>query len=181
MTHPVDILLVLVILLNFLVLGTPALRMTIRAAAVQGAILAALPLLVHRGFGWRVAAIAVVHESLSADAGECVDFDEVVDRIVALVRDLAPAYAGGGPTPGISREGSWGSLPADLATPLAMTVSELLHNAVEHAAAATVVRISSVISRSWAPSKVFSARKTLTSSTSLLRSGSGWLWRCRRA
>ncbi len=40
MTHPVDILLVLVILLNFLVLGTPALRMTIRAAAAQGAILA---------------------------------------------------------------------------------------------------------------------------------------------
>ena len=58
MTHPVDILLVLVILLNFLVLGTPSLRMTIRAAALQGAILAVLPLLVHRGFGWRVAAIA---------------------------------------------------------------------------------------------------------------------------
>jgi two-component sensor histidine kinase len=87
----------------------------------------------------RVAAIAVVHESLSAEAGERVDFDEIVDRIVGLVRDLAPAYAGSGTAPAISREGSWGSLPSDLATPLAMTVSELLHNAVEHAQAAAVL------------------------------------------
>ena len=86
----------------------------------------------------RVAAIAVVHESLSAEAGERVDFDEVVDRIVGLVRDLAPAYAGGATPPVIQRTGSWGALPADLATPLAMTVSELLHNAVEHAAASEV-------------------------------------------
>ena len=64
MTHPVDILLVLVILLNFLVLGTPSLRMTIRAAALQGVLLALLPLLVHRGFGWRVAAIAVATMAL---------------------------------------------------------------------------------------------------------------------
>ncbi len=64
MTQPVDILLVFVILLNFLVLGTPALRMTIRAAALQGAILAVLPLLVHRGFGWRVVAIAVATMAL---------------------------------------------------------------------------------------------------------------------
>jgi hydrogenase-4 component E len=64
MTHPVDILLVLVILLNFLVLGTPSLRMTIRAAALQGVLLAILPLLVHRGFGWRVAAIAVATMAL---------------------------------------------------------------------------------------------------------------------
>ena len=41
----------------------------------------------------RVAAIAVVHESLSSDAGESVDFDEIVDRVILLVRDLAPAFA----------------------------------------------------------------------------------------
>lgn len=87
----------------------------------------------------RVAAIAVVHESLSAETGERVDFDEIVDRIVGLVRDLAPAYAGSGTAPSITRAGSWGSLPADLATPLAMTVSELLHNAVEHAQADSVL------------------------------------------
>ncbi len=85
----------------------------------------------------RVAAIAIVHESLSADAGERVDFDDIVDRILALVRDLAPAYSAGG-APALTRQGSWGSLPADLATPLAMAASELLHNAVEHADAGEI-------------------------------------------
>jgi two-component system, sensor histidine kinase PdtaS len=87
----------------------------------------------------RVAAIAIVHEALSAEMGERIDFDEIVDGIIALVRDLAPAYAGPGQPPSVVREGSWGSLAADLATPLAMTVSELLHNAVEHAGAGLIV------------------------------------------
>jgi two-component sensor histidine kinase len=86
----------------------------------------------------RVAAIALVHESLSAESGERVAFDEIVDRVVGLVRDLAPAFAGGGMPPLIVREGSWGSLPSDLATPLVMAVSELLHNAVEHAGASEI-------------------------------------------
>lgn len=87
----------------------------------------------------RVAAIAIVHESLSAESGEYVDFDGIVDRVIALIRDLAPAYAGEGrSTPRLSRQGSWGSLSSDLATPLAMAVSELLHNAVEHAGADAV-------------------------------------------
>lgn len=58
MTHPVDLLLVLVILMNFLVLGTPSMRLCIRGAAVQGVVLAVLPLLVHRDLGWRAVAIA---------------------------------------------------------------------------------------------------------------------------
>ncbi len=87
----------------------------------------------------RVAAIAVVHESLSAEVGELVDFDEIADRILALVRDLAPAYETADRLPPtVRRVGSCGSLPADLATPLAMIVSELLNNAVEHAEAETV-------------------------------------------
>ncbi len=86
----------------------------------------------------RVAAIAIVHESLSADTGERVDFDEIVDRVMGLVRDLAPAYAGVGESAVLVRDGSWGSLSADLATPLAMAMSELLHNAVEHAHASTI-------------------------------------------
>ena len=87
----------------------------------------------------RVAAIAVVHESLSAEAGELIDCDGIVDRIIGLVRDLAPAYAEGGSVARITREGTWGSLPADLATPLAMAVSELVQNAAEHAHAASIV------------------------------------------
>ena len=86
----------------------------------------------------RVAAIAVVHESLSLDAGESVDVDDVVDRIIGLVRDLAPAHAPAGRVPTITREGGWGALPSDLVTPLAMAASELLHNAVEHARATAI-------------------------------------------
>jgi two-component sensor histidine kinase len=83
----------------------------------------------------RVAAIAVVHESLSSEDGERVDFDEIVDRIVALVRDLAPAYSAAETVPVLRRDGSWSTLSAELATALAMVASELLHNAVEHAGA----------------------------------------------
>lgn len=87
----------------------------------------------------RVAAIAVVHESLSGEVGEQVDFDEIADRVLALVRDLAPAYdPGDRKVPELRRVGSWGALPGDLATPLAMIASELLNNAVEHARAQVV-------------------------------------------
>ena len=86
----------------------------------------------------RVAAIAVVHESLSVGTAERVDFDAVVDRIVGLVGDLAPAYSLDGTVPRITREGSWGLLPAEFAVPMAMAVSELLNNAVEHATASQV-------------------------------------------
>lgn len=88
----------------------------------------------------RVAAIAVVHESLSGESAGDVDFDAIADRILSLIRDLAPAYGHEGRTPPqLVREGGWGLLSSDLATPLAMVVSELLHNAVEHAAATSVV------------------------------------------
>lgn len=86
----------------------------------------------------RVGAIAIVHESLSANTSERVDFDEIVDRILALVRDLAPAYSTTGEVPTLVREGSWGSQSADVATPVAMAVSELLHNSVEHAGASRI-------------------------------------------
>ncbi len=88
----------------------------------------------------RITAIAVVHESLSVEDGERVDFDEIADRIINLVRDLAPAYTVD-PTdepPTLVRDGSWGSLPADTATSLATVSSELLHNAVEHAGASRI-------------------------------------------
>lgn len=84
----------------------------------------------------RIGAIAVVHEALSAEGAQEVPFDEVVDRVMALVRDLAPAY--GASAAVLRRSGSWGLLPADLATPLAMVASELLQNAVEHAQATAV-------------------------------------------
>jgi|JI10StandDraft_1071094.scaffolds.fasta_scaffold17543_10 two-component sensor histidine kinase len=87
----------------------------------------------------RVAAIAAVHESLSVEDGERVDFDQTIDRIIGLVRDLAPAYASDGQVPTLRRTGAWGTLRADVATSLAMAASELLHNAVEHAGAREIV------------------------------------------
>lgn len=87
----------------------------------------------------RIAAIAVVHESLSKAAGEPVSFVEIVDRVIALVRDLAPAYADGKPGPQIEREGEIAVMSEELVTPLAMAISELLQNAVEHASAQRII------------------------------------------
>lgn len=89
----------------------------------------------------RVAAIAVVHEALSAepgkddDFGETVDFDRIVTALFAVVADEARMT--------MERKGDAGRLPAELATPLAMCVSELLHNAVQHSKG-TFVEIQSV-------------------------------------
>ena len=89
----------------------------------------------------RVAAIAVVHEALSADPGpdadlgESVDFDRIVRALFAVVVDDPSA----GPT--LETVGDAGRLPAETATPLAMCVSELVHNAVQHSRG-TYVRVS---------------------------------------
>jgi two-component sensor histidine kinase len=64
----------------------------------------------------------------SAEAGEVVPFDEVADRIVAMVADTASALGGGR----LVRRGEIGELPSERATPLAMVLTELLMNAVEH-------------------------------------------------
>jgi two-component sensor histidine kinase len=74
----------------------------------------------------RVSSIAVVHETLSGTLDEAVSFDEVADRVLAMVAEVA------GTSVGVTRVGSFGVLPAEVATPLAMALSELVHNAVEH-------------------------------------------------
>jgi two-component system, sensor histidine kinase PdtaS len=76
----------------------------------------------------RVASIAIVHETLSMAVDEAVQFDAVVDRIGAAAAEVA------GPEMKvhIRRESSFGVLPAEVATPLAMVLNELLLNAVEH-------------------------------------------------
>ncbi|KAA1428816.1 PAS domain-containing sensor histidine kinase [Nocardioides antri] len=74
----------------------------------------------------RVGSIAIVHETLSQALEETVDFDEIADRLSRLVTDvgLAPVR--------VRREGRFGMLVSEQATPLAMVVTELLQNAVEH-------------------------------------------------
>lgn len=75
----------------------------------------------------RVATIAIVHEILSHSFDELVPFDDVADRLLRSVLDL------GGPGIAWERQGSFGVLPSEVATPLAMIVTEIVQNAHEHA------------------------------------------------
>ncbi|MCW1249415.1 PAS domain-containing sensor histidine kinase [Acaricomes phytoseiuli] len=76
----------------------------------------------------RVATIAMVHETLSQGLNQNVDFDEVIGRQFRLAAEVAT------PEQEIrtEREGEFGDLPSDLATPLALVINELVTNAVEH-------------------------------------------------
>ena len=76
----------------------------------------------------RIRAIALVHESLSAERGDVVDFDAVAAELVAMVRDGLT-----GPEVAVSLSGSAGEVSSDVATPLAVVVTELVQNAVDHA------------------------------------------------
>ena len=82
----------------------------------------------------RVGAIAVVHETLAHTPGEKVDVDEVADKVIALVRDMSLSSR----EVSVVRVGTFGILSADIVTPLAMALSELLQNAVEHGGGADV-------------------------------------------
>ncbi|MDV2474918.1 sensor histidine kinase [Rhodococcus zopfii] len=77
----------------------------------------------------RVTSIALVHEALSMSVDEEVDLDDVVDRLIPIVIDVATV----GSQIRVRREGSLGVFPADRATPLVMVLTELVQNAVEHA------------------------------------------------
>ena len=77
----------------------------------------------------RVGAIAVVHDTLSEGLTQNVDFDEVFDRALLLVAEVASAH---NTTAHPKRSGSFGVLPSAYATPLALALTELVTNAVEH-------------------------------------------------
>jgi two-component system, sensor histidine kinase PdtaS len=77
----------------------------------------------------RVDSIALVHESLSASVAEMVDLDELVDRVLPAIGDGATAES----RAKVRREGAFGTLPAALATPLVLVLTELVHNALAHA------------------------------------------------
>ena len=76
----------------------------------------------------RVASIAIVHETLSQAFDEIVDFDRVADGLLRMVGDVSASWGG----VSARREGSFGAVSADVATSLAMVVTELCQNAVEH-------------------------------------------------
>ena len=77
----------------------------------------------------RVAAIAVVHDTLSEGLNQNVDFDVVFDRVLMLIAEVASSH---NTTVHPKSTGSFGNLPSEYATPLALALTELVTNAVEH-------------------------------------------------
>lgn len=76
----------------------------------------------------RVGSIAIVHETLSHAPDEIVDFDDVVDRVAMMAAEMSATEA-----QVVSKSaGTFGMLPASVATPLAMVLTELLQNALQH-------------------------------------------------
>jgi two-component sensor histidine kinase len=88
----------------------------------------------------RIASIALVHETLSSSSDASVAFDDVLNRLVTHALELSPRMA----TLQIIRDGEFGSLEPRIATPLALVVTELIHNALEHGleASGTALQIS---------------------------------------
>ncbi len=78
----------------------------------------------------RIRSIAIVHETLSRDAGDVIRFNEIVRPLARLVEDTASS-------PDLQIrfvvDGDAGELPGEVATPLAVVLNELMQNAVDHA------------------------------------------------
>lgn len=65
----------------------------------------------------RVGSIAIVHETLSQNLDERVEFDEIADRVLAMVAEISPGKVTG------RRTGRFGILDAEVATPLSMVLT----------------------------------------------------------
>ena len=80
----------------------------------------------------RIEVIAAIHDSLSREGATHVDFDALVGSLLGLIRN-----------DGVKLEsvvhGRFGTLNSRVATPLAMAVSELIHNIVEHSGATEIL------------------------------------------
>lgn len=76
----------------------------------------------------RVGSIAMVHETLSHVPDENVDFDDIASRVAMMAGEVSATEAR--VTPKLI--GEFGMLPALVATPLALVLTELLQNALQH-------------------------------------------------
>jgi two-component sensor histidine kinase len=76
----------------------------------------------------RVRSIAIVHEILSRDPSDQVPFDEIVSSLIRMAEDSVVVARP------LSFEvvGELGEVAADVATPLAVVLAELVQNAIEH-------------------------------------------------
>ncbi|MHB1612833.1 MAG: histidine kinase N-terminal domain-containing protein [Actinomycetes bacterium] len=95
----------------------------------------------------RVATIATVHETLAMATQDRVCFDEIADRLLDTLVDVAA----GATSLQVRRIGSVGEVPAEVATPLAMALSELAQNAVEHGLVGGVGSVTVQVSRTAGP------------------------------
>jgi two-component sensor histidine kinase len=80
----------------------------------------------------RIGSIAVVHETLSRTFEAGVDFDEVADRVGRMVGETSSATG----DVRLRRQGDFGLLEPEVATPLALVLVELVQNAAQHGGAA---------------------------------------------
>lgn len=74
----------------------------------------------------RVASIAIVHETLAISSAESVDFDQVFDRIAQNAIEISSRNIE------FKKDGKFGIFDNQKATPLALIITELIHNALEH-------------------------------------------------
>ncbi|MEO0049068.1 MAG: hypothetical protein RL556_400 [Actinomycetota bacterium] len=77
----------------------------------------------------RVQAIAMVHDTLSSGFSQDLNFDEVFDRVLSVAGELAQTNEVSIRT---VKDGRFGQLSSNVATPLAVVLTELVGNAVEH-------------------------------------------------
>ena len=89
----------------------------------------------------RVASIALVHETLSNQSSEFVEFDLVLDQIIKNALDLNPRSIG------YKKIGEFGSFDSKTATALSLVITELIHNALEHGLSETGDQLTVEISK----------------------------------
>jgi two-component sensor histidine kinase len=77
----------------------------------------------------RVRSIAVVHEILSRDTTDEVDFNDILPALAGMAEDLSATTV----PAEVTWSGEAGEIGAQVATPLAVALNELMQNAVEHA------------------------------------------------
>lgn len=78
----------------------------------------------------RIRSIAVVHETLSREAGDDVAFTEILRPLVQMV---AEAVSSPDRRIAFSVQGEGATLPSEVATPMAVVLAELLQNTADHA------------------------------------------------
>ena len=93
----------------------------------------------------RVSAIAVVHDVLSEGVDQEVPFDQIFKRILQLIPETTSSYHN---TIKSEFEGSFGDMTAERSTTLALVLTEIVANAVEHGIGERVGKITVLAERS---------------------------------